>query len=180
MAMPRASSRARCAPSSWPRDVALKFQPPHPFPHLSLPDLEGAERPFVTAWATRPALFLFGHRDCITTRMTLPFVDRIHRRRPPDTSVIAILQDDAESARELRRDLELDLPVRLEADPYPFASEMGLRSVPTVMLVGTNGLIVRTSEGFRRDELEAMAREVGMAGPLFTEADAALPARRPG
>jgi hypothetical protein len=160
--------------------VALKFQPPHPFPHLSLPDLEGTERPFLTAWATRPALFVFGHRDCVTTRMALPFVDRIHRRRPPDTSVIAILQDDAESARALRRDLELDLPVWLEGDPYPVAAEMGLRSVPTIMLVGTDGLIVRTLEGFRRDELEAMAREIGMAGPLFTEADAGVPARRPG
>jgi hypothetical protein len=160
--------------------VALKFQPRHPFPRLSLPDLGGAERPFVTAWATRPAVFLFGHRDCVTTRMTLPFVDRIHRRRPPDASVIAILQDDAESARELRHDLELDLPVRVEADPYPVAAEIGLRSVPTVMLVGTNGLIARTCEGFRRDELEAIARELGMAGPLFTEADAGVPARRPG
>jgi len=160
--------------------VTLRFQPPHPFPLLSLPDLEGAERPFVTAWAARPALFVFGHRDCITTRMTLPFVDRIHRRRPPDTSVIAILQDDAESVRELRRDLELDLPVRLEADPYPVAAEMDLRTVPTVMLVGTDGRIARTCEGFKRDELEALARAMGMVGPLFTEADAGLPPRRPG
>ena len=160
--------------------MSLKFQPPHPFPHLSLPDLEGAERAFVAAWATRPALFVFGHRDCVTTRMALPFVDRIHRRRPPETSVIAILQDDADSARALRRDLELDLPVWLEADPYPVAAEIGLRSVPTLMLVGTNGLIARTCEGFKRDELEAMAREIGMAGPLFTEADASVPARRPG
>lgn len=160
--------------------MALRFQPPHPFPRLSLPDLEGGERPFVTAWASRPALFVFGHRDCVTTRMTLPFVDRIHRRRPPDTSVIAILQDDAESARELRHDLELDLPMRLEADPYPVTAELGLRSAPTVMLVGKDGLIARTCEGFKRDELEAMARAMGMVGPLFTEADAGVPARRPG
>jgi hypothetical protein len=160
--------------------VSLKFQPPHPFPHLSLPDLEGSERPFLTAWAARPALFVIGHRDCVTTRMTLPFVDRIHRRRPPDAHVIAILQDDAESVRELCRDLDLDLPMRLEADPWPVAAEMGLRSVPTVMLVGKNGLIARTCEGFKRDELEAMAREIGMVGPLFTEADAGTPARRPG
>jgi hypothetical protein len=160
--------------------VALRFQPPSPFPHLSLPDLEGAERPFVTAWAERPALFLLGHRDCVTTRMTLPFVDRIHRRRPANASVIAILQDEADSARELRHDLELALPVLLEADPYPVAAEVGLRSVPTVVLVGTDGRIARTCEGFRREELEAMARELGMAGPLFTDADAGLPARRPG
>jgi hypothetical protein len=57
---------------------------------------------------------------------------------------------------------------------------MGLRTVPTVMLVGTDGLIARTCEGFKRDELEAMARAMGMVGPLFTEADAGVPARRPG
>jgi hypothetical protein len=160
--------------------LALRFQPPSPFPHLSLPDLQGAERPFVTAWAERPAIVLIGHRDCVTTRMALPFVDRIHRRRPANATVIAILQDEAGSARELRHDLELALPVLLEADPYPVAAELGLRSVPTVMLVGTDGRIARTSEGFRRDELEMMAREIGMAGPLFTDADAGVPARRPG
>jgi hypothetical protein len=160
--------------------VALRFQPPHPFPHLALPDLEGAERPLVTAWAERPGIVLVGHRDCVTTRMTLPFVDRIHRRRPSNAAVIAVLQDDADSARELRHDLDLALPILLETDPYPLAAELSLRSVPTVMLVGTDGRIARTSEGFRRDDLEAMAREVGMAGTLFGEADAKVPARRPG
>jgi hypothetical protein len=160
--------------------VALRFQPPNPFPHLSLPDLEGSERVFVTAWTARPAIFLIGHRDCVTTRMTLPFVDRIHRRRPADASVIVILQDEPDSARELRRDLDLALPVLVEADPFPVAAELGMRSVPTVFLVGTDGHIVRTSEGFRREDLEAMAQAIGMVGPLFTEADAGVPARRPG
>jgi hypothetical protein len=160
--------------------MALRFQPPNPFPHRSLPDLEGMERPFVTAWAQGPALFVFGHRDCVTTRMSLPFVDRIHRRRPAHASVVAVLQDDATSARELRHDLELALPVLLEADPYPASAELGLRTVPTMLLVGTDGGIVRAAEGFRREDLEAMAREVGVAGPLFTAADAGLPARRPG
>jgi hypothetical protein len=158
----------------------LRFQPPNAFPHLSLPDLQGVERPFVTAWAARPAVFLVGHRDCPTTRLTLPFVDRIHRRRPADASVVAILQDDPASARELAHDLDLGLPILVEEDPYALASELGLRSAPTVLLVGTDGIIRRASEGFRRDDLEAIAREVGMEGALFTEADAGVPARRPG
>ena len=119
----------------------LRFQPPNPFPHQSLPDLGGGERPFVTAWAARPAVFLVGHRDCVTTRMTLPFVDRIHRRRPADAAVIAILQDDPDSARELAQDLDLALPILVEPEPYPVAAELGLRSVPTVFLVGTDGSI---------------------------------------
>ena len=160
--------------------MALRFQPPHPFPHVSLPDLSGTERPLVTAWAEGAALLVVGHRDCGTTRLALPFVDRIHRRRPPTASVIAILQDDAGSARELVHDLDLTLPLRLEADPFPLSSELHLRTVPTLMLVGTDGRITRTVEGFRRDELEALARELGVGGPVFGEADAGVPARRPG
>ena len=160
--------------------MSLRFQPPHPFPHLSLPDLEGAERAFVTAWAHRPALIVFGHRDCATTRMTLPFVDRIHRRRPSDACVLAVLQDEPASARELIQDLDLALPVMLEADPYPVSAELALRSVPTLLLVGTDGAIRRAAEGFKREDLEAMARAMGMVGPLFTDADAGVPARRPG
>jgi hypothetical protein len=160
--------------------VPLRFQPPHAFPHVSLPDLGGAERPLVTAWAEGPALLVVGHRDCATTRLALPFVDRIHRRRAPSASVVAVLQDDPESARELVHDLDLTLPVRLEADPYPLSSELDLRTVPTLLLVGRDGQIARALEGFRRDELEAVARELGVAGPLFSEADAGVPARRPG
>ena len=160
--------------------MPLRFQPPHPFPRLSLPDLRGAARPLAEAWAERSALFVFGHRDCATTRLGLPFVDRIHRRRPPGTAVIAILQDDPAGAGALVRELDLALPVLLEPDPYPAAAELGLRTVPTLLLVGTDGLVARAAEGFRREELEALAAAVGVTGALFTQADAGVPARRPG
>jgi hypothetical protein len=160
--------------------VPLRFQPPHAFPHVALPDLDGGERPLVTAWADGPALIVVGHRDCATTRLALPFVDRIHRRRAATSTVVVVLQDDADSARELVHDLGLGVPVRLEADPYPLSSELDLRTVPTLMVVGADGSIRRALEGFRRDELEALARELGVRGPLFAESDSGVPARRPG
>jgi hypothetical protein len=149
------------------------------FPSTAIATLDGAERSMAAAWADGPAVVLIGHRDCVTTRLTLPFVDRIHRGKPEAVTVVAVLQDDSEAARDLARDLDLALPVLLEVDPYPLSAELALRSVPTVFLVGTDGHIRRASEGFRRDDLEALAREIGMAEPLFTAADA-VPARRPG
>ena len=160
--------------------MPLRFQRPHPFPRLSLPDLDGTERPFVSAWAEGPALIVFGHRDCATTRLALPFVDRIHRRRPPAATVLAVLQDDPTSARELCRDLDVALPVLLEPYPYPVTAELGLRTVPTLLLVSTKGLVARAAEGFRRDDMEALAHQLGMSGSLFSEADVGVPARRPG
>ena len=158
---------------------ARRWAPPNPFPTRSLLDLEGQERLLEAAWREGPALFLVGHRDCGTTRLTLPFVNRIHARRPPHASVTAILQDDATAARALMADLGLALPVLLEPDPYPLSAELKLRAAPTLMLVSRDGTIAKAAEGFSRDELEAFSQALGIAEPLFSPEDTAPP-RRPG
>jgi hypothetical protein len=149
------------------------------FPGLALPDLEGVERSLTEAWREGPALLLIGHRDCKTTRQTLPYVDRIHRRRPPGTMVLAVLQDDPETARGLVASLGLAFPVRLDPDPYRLAAALELQAVPTLFLVGSEGSIEAVSEGFVRADLEAFATRLGVDGPVFTPEDKA-PALRPG
>lgn len=149
------------------------------FPALALPDLEGTARPLAEAWAEGDALILIGHRDCKTTRQTLPYFDRIHRRRAAGRQARLVLQDDAATARGLVKDLDLEVPVRLEGDPYPLAAALELVAVPTLFLVGTDGGIARISEGFRRADLEAFAERLGVRGPLFVPEDKA-PEFRPG
>jgi hypothetical protein len=149
-----------------------------PFPRLSLASLADGAHPLERAWAEGEALILHGHRDCKTTRQTLPFLDRIHRRKGSGT-VLAVLQDDRETAFRLVREQSLDLPVLLEADPYPLAAALSLEVVPTVFLVSRGGTIEKAVQGFNRDELESLAARFGVAGPLFVPADDA-PAFRPG
>jgi peroxiredoxin len=122
---------------------------------------------------------LIGHRTCKTTRQTLPYVDRLWRRRAAGHEVVAILQDTPEEARELARTLSLEMPLRLEADPYPLARELGLTTVPTLFLLDREGQIRAISEGFARADLEAFAQRLGVSGPLFTPEDKA-PAMKPG
>jgi peroxiredoxin len=159
--------------------VAFRWAPPNPFPTHSLPDLDGVQRPLAMSWSEGPALIVVGHRDCATTRLALPFVDRLYERRPAGASVVAVMQDDATAARALMADLGLTMPVLLESDPYPLSAELGLRAAPTLMLVGADGLIAKAAEGFSRQDLEAFSRAVGIMGPLFSPDDTA-PARRPG
>lgn len=159
--------------------MGFRWAPPNPFPTHSLPDLDGVQRLLSVAWSEGPALIFVGHRDCATSRLALPFVDRLHQRKPPETSVIAVFQDDPAAARALVKDLGLTLPVLLEADPYPLASELELRAAPTLMLVGTDGRILKSGEGFLRTDLEAFSAAMGIEGPLFSPDDTAPP-RRPG
>ncbi len=129
--------------------------------------------PIEELWAAGEALLLIGHRDCKTTRQTIPFVDRIHRRRGAGHAALVVLQDDAATARALAADLGLDVPIRLEADPYPLAAELGLVAVPTLFLIRTDGTIAKTTEAFHRADLEEYAARLGVTG-------AALHSRRQG
>jgi peroxiredoxin len=149
------------------------------FPGATLPDLDGAPRSLAEAWRDGDALVLIGHRTCKTTRQTLPYVDRLWRRRAAGHEVVAVLQDTPEEARELARTLSLEMPLRLEADPYPLAQELGLTTVPTLFLLDRDGQIRATSEGFSRADLESFAQRLGVPAPLFTPEDKA-PAMKPG
>ena len=149
------------------------------FPDMGLHDLSGVERPLSEAWRGGLALVLIGHKGYKTTRETLPYVDRIHRRRAPQHGVLAVLQDEPQDAAELKRSLDLELPLLLEPDPYPLAEALDLVAVPTLFLVGGDGAIVRVSEAFSRADLDAFAGLLGVAGPLF-EPDDRMPAIKPG
>ena len=149
------------------------------FPRLSLEALAGGARALETAWAQGEALILLGHRNCKTTRETLPFVDRLHRRKGEGATVLAVLQDDRETAATLVSEKGYEVPVLLEADPYPLATALQLVTVPTLFLVRRGGGIEKAVEGFNRAELEGFAARLGVAGPLFVPEDNA-PAFKPG
>ena len=149
------------------------------FPRVTLAALAGGERSLETAWAQGDALILLGHRNCKTTRQTLPYVDRLYRRKGQDATVLAVLQDDRETASTLIREQGFELPVLLEADPYPLAAALRLAVVPTLFLVGRGGNIEKAVEAFNRAELEAFAARLGVEGPLFVPEDNA-PAFKPG
>jgi len=148
------------------------------FPRLSLRDVEGAVRPIDEAWSDGGGLILVGHRNCKTTRQTIPYVDRIHRRKARGR-VVVVLQDDADTARTLAREQGLDVPLRLEPDPYPLAEALGLVAVPTLFFVDGEGQIVKITEAFHRQDLEDYAERLGVPPPLFTPEDKA-PAFKPG
>jgi hypothetical protein len=122
---------------------------------------------------------VIGHSDCGTTRLAIPYLKRMHDRRGPGASVVLVLQDDAAAARALLAELDAEMPVRLEADPYPLARAIGLATVPTFFLLGADRRVERVCEGFERAALEEMTARLGVPRPFFTAEDAA-PALRPG
>jgi len=150
-----------------------------PFPDHTLPDPSGAYHALSTAWSSGPALVLFGHGDCRTTREALPYLDRIQRHCPASAGVLAVLQDTAVAARALSTELGLALPLRLDGDPYRAAAGVRLTVVPTLFLVEQGGRVAGVSEALRRADVVAFAQRLGVAMPLLDHADP-LPELRPG
>ncbi len=149
------------------------------FPSATLPDVEGRRVSLAEAWAAGPALILLGHRNCKTTRQTLPYVERIHRRRGATATALVVLQDEPGDARELASQLDLTLPLRLESDPYPVATALEVSVVPTLFLVEPDGRIAATCEAFKKADLQDFALRLGVDGSLF-DADDSMPAMKPG
>ncbi len=147
------------------------------FPELTLRDEDGNPRPLAELWRAGEALVLIGHGDCKTTRQTLPYINRLHRRAP-GAAIVGVMQDEPEAARALRAELGLALPLWLESDPWPLAEALGLAVVPTLFVIGRDGRIAATSEAFRKADLEAFAARFG--GATLFAADDPMPALRPG
>jgi len=83
----------------------------------------------------------------------------------------------APDARSLVEELGLELPIRLEEDPYPLAARLALGTVPTLFLVSPEGRLEAVSEGFRRSDFEGFAARLAVAPPLFLATDTAPPLR---
>lgn len=147
------------------------------FPDRTLLDPSGGSHRLSEAWSGGPALLVVGHADCGTTLLTLPYLERLHVRR--GRGVAVILQDGPAIARALATEQALSLPIRLDPDPYPLSAELGLETVPTHYLVEGDGLVIRTTQGFSREDLEAFARALGASAPLFAS-DEEGPRYRPG
>jgi hypothetical protein len=150
---------------------------PAPFrlPEADLRTPDGRVESSEALYAGGPTLVLIGHKDCKTTRQTLPFIDRIHK---DGGRALALLQDKPAEAAAALLKLGLTLPFLSEPNPYALSAAIGVDVVPTLLLVESNGTVVLTSEAFRRPDIEAFAQRLGAPVPMI-ENDK-MPSFKPG
>ncbi len=150
---------------------------PAPFP-LPLADLltpDGRVTSSEALFVGGPTVIMIGHKDCKTTRQTLPFIDRIHK---DGGRAVALFQDSPEEAAAALVKLGLHLPFFSESSPYPLSTAIGIATVPTLLFVESNGSVALTSEAFRRPDIEAFAKRLGAPVPVI-ENDT-MPGFKPG
>lgn len=158
-----------------PADLAAPF---------ALSRLDGGEWSLEGTNAEPPTLLVFLETDCPTCRLALPYLRRLSDALGPARDrVVAISQDAEAETRELIDTYEVSFPVLLDAD-LSVSRAYDPPSVPALFLLGEGGRIERSSVGFEKAELnavaEAMLSQLGLLVQIVAEPDDGVPELKPG
>lgn len=107
---------------------------------------------FRLAEAGSAVLLAFYKTTCPTCRLAFPFVERLHRAYDA-FPVFGVSQDDAAATDGFCREFGITFPMLLEAAPWPVSSAYELIAVPTLVLVGKDGVVADVMEGWQRSAM---------------------------
>ncbi len=156
--------------------AARRLQPGSLMPSFQLHDADGnlvTEKDF----SGRNYGLLFYRTDCGYCQRELTEIDRL---QPQFTGRLSILPVSLNSAEETRRAGEQwRLTMISYIAPATLAQELGVRSVPLLILVGADGRIAYVQSGERSPTFQLMVLERFLDGGGLAEADLRQMARRP-
>jgi len=137
-------------------------------PGFSLTLLNGRSEPFGAGARSNSRLLVFFETDCPTCRLTIPYLNRLSQELKNDSAILGISQDAEAPTRELIQQSQIEFPVALDRD-LAVTKLYDPVAVPTLFLVGSNGLIAKTLGGFDKRALNEIA--TAMAGTPLTIAE---------
>jgi peroxiredoxin len=152
-------------------------------PDFALPDYNSSTTHHLSALARRaPSLIAFFKRSCATSRLTLPFVERLHQHYPA-LQVLGISQDNADDTSEFVQQTGLTFPVVRDGD-WKVSTAYDLFTVPSVFLIETGGTVRRINMGWSTEQYTALSDDIARAlntttVPLLAETDK-VPVFKPG
>jgi hypothetical protein len=129
-----------------------------------------------------PVGLFFYKVTCPTCQMAAPKVGLFERAYPG--RVIGIGQDPSEELERFAR--EFEMPIRAVADlpPYEVSDAYGIETVPTLLLVGSDGRVEELIVAWDRDGFNRLSRRIaratGLEPTVISHPRDGLPALRPG
>lgn len=121
-----------------------------------------------------PSLLVFFETDCPTCRLTVPYLNKLARQ---SVRVVGISQDSEMLTQNFIRETAIAFPVTIDRD-LKISRAYDPVAVPTLILVDDAGMVRKTQTGFDKQELNAMAAELGV--PPVADAYDGAPASKPG
>ena len=143
-------------------------------PSFTLADMETGS-PVSDPWTEGRVVLAFFKVTCPVCQMTAPKVQAL---ADGGARVVAIGQDPAPKLLKYAERHGQHVPTLAEPPPYRVADAFGVTAVPTLFLVGAEGVVEDNVGGWDRDGWNRVAAAAG-AGPVSRPGDG-LPPFRPG
>jgi peroxiredoxin len=137
-------------------------------PGFSLVRLDGVSELFEAATLSKPRLFVFFETDCPTCRLAIPYINRLSRELGDSSAILGISQDGEAPTHELIEQAPIEFPVALDRD-LSVTRLYDPVAVPTLFLIGSDGLIAKTLGGFDKRAFNEIATAMSGAELVIAE-----------
>lgn len=153
-------------------------------PHFTLLGLDGREYSLPGDRGDTPLLLAFFRVKCATCDVAYPYINRLRDAYPEGWQLWSVCQDGPERAAEYAGRFALNHPVLLDGAALDVSRIYDPPSTPALYLIGCDGRIEFTSEGFAKDDLNEISRRIADSSSVevaeIAPADDGNPALKPG
>jgi peroxiredoxin len=132
-------------------------------PDFRLEVLHGGEVTLREIAANGPVLLAFFKVTCPVCQLTFPFLERIFTAGT--LPVYGISQNEAPDTEEFNRTFGVTFHTLLDTEErgFPASNAYGISSVPTLFLVGRDGIISQVIEGWVRSDIAGLGAQAGVS-----------------
>ena len=154
-------------------------------PNFELPGLDGKTHSLREALTHGPILLAFFKVSCPTCQYTFTFVERLYLQfRQNGIQVWAISQDNAPANQAFVPEFGITFPILIDDYPCEASRTYGVKFVPTIFLIKSDGKVELMSDGFAKGDLLAIQKWFAKhfssdAAPLFLPSER-VPEFKPG
>ena len=140
-------------------------------PDFLLEDLDEKKRSLGELKKGDLLLLVFYHSGCPTCQMAMPFIGNLARAVKSGNVMIWGVSQDEEDESERFAQVKglLEMPVMVDAEPYPVSQAYGLTNVPTLFLIDSQRQIIHQSVGFASVDFvrfaQTVAKHAGVKAP---------------
>ena len=146
---------------SKPRDGKITIQAGDKAPLFDLRDAAGNQYSLADELRKGPVVAAFFKISCPVCQFTFPFLERLFKMYGENTATfLAISQDDALDTREFCQEYGVTFPALIDDERYTVCNDYGLTNVPSIFLIGADGIVRITSIGFDKTKLEEISSEL--------------------
>ncbi len=142
-------------------------------PSFTLPSVDGGDE-VTDPWTEGPVVLAFFKTSCPVCKMVAPMLTKLS---DSGVRVIPIGEDPPDAITVYNEAHNQQVPALSQGEPYSVSRAYELEAVPTVFLIGADGVIQQAIAGWNRDTWNALAADLGLTDPLSTPDDGLRPFR---